>query len=221
MLEKLTYFSIDHPKTVILIVVVVTMIFMVQFARIKIDTDPENMLEADQPDRVFYDRVKKDFGIHDMIVLGIVDEQGIFRPETLQKIQRIAEGIVEIEGVIVEDVMSFSTTDNVTAGGGMLTIDQIMAEPPHTDEEVAGLRQAIFDNPMFVDQLVSRNGNGVAIYVPIEAKDMSNRISGKWRPSSGMSFRGGRNIIWQGCQSLKRLSDARCSCRWASWRHLQ
>jgi len=50
MLKKLTYFSIDRPKTVIFIILVITMIFMVQFVRIKIDTDPENMLESDQPD---------------------------------------------------------------------------------------------------------------------------------------------------------------------------
>ncbi len=177
MLKKITYFSIDHPRTVIFTVLVITMIFMALFIRIKIDTDPENMLEADQPDRVFYNQVKKDFGIHDMIVLGITDEQGIFRPETLGKIQRIADGIVEIEGVIVEDVMSFSTTNNVTAEGGMLTIDLIMDEPPQTDEEVTALRQAIHNNPMFVEQLVSKDDNGIAIYIPIEKKDMSNRIS--------------------------------------------
>ncbi|MFQ6040696.1 MAG: outer membrane lipoprotein-sorting protein [Candidatus Poribacteria bacterium] len=177
LLKKLTYFSIDHPKTVIFIILVITMIFMAQFVRIKIDTDPENMLETDQPDRVFYDRVKKDFGINDLIVLGITDEGGIFRPETLRKIQRITDEILKIEGVIAEDVMSFTTTNNVTAEGGLLTVERIMDESPTSPEEIAPLRQAIYDNPMFVEQLVSKDGKGIAIYVPIQQKDMSHRIS--------------------------------------------
>ncbi len=177
MLKKLTYFSIEHPRTVIVIALVITLLFAVQFLRIKIDTDPENMLEADQPDRVFYDRIKEDFGIYDMIVLGITDEQGVFTPETLGKLQRIVNEIVNLKGIIADDVMSFATTNNVTAEGGLLTVDLIMEEPPETDEEVASLRQAIYDNPIFVEQLVSKDGKGVAIYIPIEQKDMSYRIS--------------------------------------------
>jgi len=103
---------------------------MAQFVRIKIDTDPENMLESDQPDRVFYDRVKDDFGINDLIVLGITDENGIFSPETLGKIGRITDEILKIEGVIVGDVMSFTTTNNVTAEGEDLTVQRIMDEAP-------------------------------------------------------------------------------------------
>ena len=179
MLKNLSYFSIEHPKTVILITLIITLIFLAQFPRIKIDTDPENMLEADQPDRVFYDQIKEDFGIHDFIVLGITDERGIFTVDTLAKLGRITDQILEIEGVIIEDVVSFSTTNNVAGEGGLLTVDLIMDEPPEDAEAVADLRQAIYDNPTFVEQIVSKDGKGVAIYIPIEKKDMSYPISKK------------------------------------------
>ena len=177
MLKNLIFFSIERPKTVILITTIFALIFMAQFLRIHIDTDPENMLEADQPDRVFYNQVKQNFGINDLIVLGITDERGIFTPDTLARIGRITDGILEIDGVIVDDVMSFSTTDNVTAEGRLLTVDRIMDEPPETTQEAADLRQAIYDNPMFIEQLISKDGNGTAIYIPIERKDISYRVS--------------------------------------------
>ena len=79
-LSRLTLFSLDHPKKVIGVMIILTVLFGIQFPRITIDTDPENMLETDQPDRVLYERVKKEFGVHDIIVVGIVDEKGIFRP---------------------------------------------------------------------------------------------------------------------------------------------
>ena len=144
MLKKLSYFSIDHPKTIIVVILAITTILVtLALSRgLKIDTDPENMLESDQPDRVFYDRIKEDFGINDMIVLGITDEDGIFRPETLGKLQRITDEILKIEGVIIEDVMSFTTTNNVTAGGGLLTIEHIMDEAPLSDRKSTRLNSS-------------------------------------------------------------------------------
>src|SRR3990167_2461439 len=99
-IRKLVIFSIDHPKTIIGLLLAITIIFAIQFPKIKIDTDPENMLEIGQPDRVFYSEVKKDFGIHDFIVLGITDEQGIFQPDTLTRIEQIISEILKIKGVI-------------------------------------------------------------------------------------------------------------------------
>ena len=42
--------------------------------RVHIDTDPENMLPQDQPSRVFHNKVKDDFALHDMLVVGVVNE---------------------------------------------------------------------------------------------------------------------------------------------------
>lgn len=177
MLRRLTYFSIDYPKLTIILSLLVTIFFMFQFPKIKIDTDPENMLETHQRDRVFYDGVKKEFGIHDLIVLGITDENGIFSPKTLEKIGRIVSQIVKIKGVIIEDLISFTTTDNVKADGDFLQIKRIMGKAPDTQMEVGRLKRDIYDNPLFVEKIISQDGKGVAIYIPVQKKDMSYRIS--------------------------------------------
>ncbi|MFQ5842102.1 MAG: RND family transporter, partial [Thermodesulfobacteriota bacterium] len=177
MLQKLTFFSISYPKTVIVIILTLTLLFMSQFPKIKIDTDPENMLEPDQTDRIFYDEVKKRFGIHDLIVLGITDEQSIFNPQTLKKIGKIASEIVKIKGVIIEDVISFTTTDNVKSEGGILEVRPIMSKIPNSSEEIEDLKREIYDNPLFVEKIVSMDGTGAAMYIPIQKKDMSYRIS--------------------------------------------
>jgi len=153
-----------------------TLLFAAQFPRIKIDTDPENMLEADQPDRVFYDRVKKEFGIRDLIVVGIVDEEGIFRPEALERVARATSEILRIKGVVIEDVVSLTTTDNVKSSGGLLDIHPAMREVPRTSEAIEGLRREIAENPFLDEKIASRDGTGVALYVPIQKKDMSYRV---------------------------------------------
>ena len=49
MLERMTKFSLDRPKTVIGLAIIVTVLFGLQFPRITIDTDPENMLAEIKP----------------------------------------------------------------------------------------------------------------------------------------------------------------------------
>ena len=177
LMQRLVAWSVDFPKAVIAVVLLATLGFLAQFPSVVIDTDPENMLEVGQPDRAFYQQVKEDFGIYDLIVVGIEDDQGIFRPDTLRRLDAVTDAILDIEGVVTEDVLSFSTTDDVTSGGGLLTVDRIMIQPPDTAEEAEAIRAAVFDNPMFTEKLVSRDGRAVAIYVPIEAKDESHRVS--------------------------------------------
>src|SRR3972149_2326680 len=85
----LTTWAVNHSRWTIALAVLITVAFGSQFFRAKIDTDPENMLEADQPDRVFYNKVKSDFGIHDLIVLGITDDAGIWRRDALKRLTEI------------------------------------------------------------------------------------------------------------------------------------
>ncbi len=90
MNKALAGLSLRYPKTVIALTVLVTAFFAAQFSKAQIDTDPENRLEVNQPDRVFYRKVKQEFGIHDLLVVGWADEGGILRTETLG-IQRFVE----------------------------------------------------------------------------------------------------------------------------------
>jgi len=179
MLEKLTTFSMDRPWTTIAIFSFITILFGLRFANITVDADPENMLEADQPDRIFYDQTKQEFGINDLIVVGIVDEGDIFQPESLRRIDRATSEILKIKGVIIEDVVSPSTTDNVKSSGGLLDVRPVLHEVPQTPEAAAAIRKDIADNPFLDEKIASSDGTAIALYIPIERKDMSRRIAGE------------------------------------------
>ncbi len=179
ILERLTRLSLDRPKTVIATLLLLSVAFASQLPSITIDTDPENMLEPDQPDRVFYDGVKKDFGVHDLIVLGIVDDRGVFQPESLAAISKAIAEITEIPGVVISDVVSLTTTNNVKSQGGLLDIHTVMRKVPRTDEAIQSLRREIAENPFLHEKVASDDGTAVAIYVPIEEKRMSYRIANR------------------------------------------
>ncbi len=179
MFERVAIFSMDRPKTVIVILTLITVLLGIQFPRIIIDADPENMLEANQADRVFYNQVKSEFGIHDLLVVGIVDQEGVFRPESLTKLGRATSEILKIKGVIIEDVVSPSTTDNVKSASGTLNIRPVLPKSKLTVEAAADLRREIAENPFLHEKIASADGTAVALYVPIERKDMSRRIAGE------------------------------------------
>lgn len=175
-LRRLVMFSIDHPKTVIGLALALTLVFGFQLPKARIDTDPENMLEQSQPERVFYAEVKQAFGINEFIVLGISDQAGIYRPQALRAVAGLVADIVKIEGVIAEDVVSLTTTDNIKVRDGTLEIRPALAAVPESAQALAELRRDIAGNPFLHEKIVSADGQATAVYIPIRQKDMSYRI---------------------------------------------
>ena len=59
MFSKVLNFALNRPKTVFLIAGILTIVSLAQFFRVKVDTDPENMLPEKEFVRVFNNEVKK------------------------------------------------------------------------------------------------------------------------------------------------------------------
>jgi len=166
---SLVRFSIDHPKLVLLVTALLTVVSLIPLPRIRTDTNPKNMLPPTSPVRVRNAEVERTFVLQeDMIVVGIENDAGVLNPETLAKIHRITRAILALPGVVSEDVTSFVTVTNVATQAGTVHVEPLMPEPPSTPEEVAAFRAKLFGNPLLVDRIVSRDGRMTAIYAPIE-----------------------------------------------------
>lgn len=181
MKKQIVGYSLDHPKMVIFGVLLMVLALGAMIPRIHIDTDPENMLPADEPSRVFHDEMKAQFGLHDMIVVGIVNNShanGIYNPDTLENLFKLSKAIESIDGVIRQDLMSLSAVDNITQEGpGTIRFQWMMNTPPKTDADALKIQQAVERLPLLSNTMVSGDGKAAGIYVPIEAKDQSYRIA--------------------------------------------
>ena len=178
---SLVEFSVEHPKLVVILSVIITVLFMTQFPKMRTDTNPKNMLPATSDVRVWNDEVEKTFSLYeDMIVLGIVNEKGILNTETLGKVQRITEEILRIKGVAARDVSSFTTIDNVTAEDATLKVAPLMTAVPENNTDIEYLRKMLYENPLFINRIISKDGKTTAIYVPLEkgtnGKEVADRI---------------------------------------------
>lgn len=161
---------------------------------IQIDTDPENMLSADEPARVFHNEMKKEFSLSDIVVVGITNESnrdGVFNPQTLSHIYEITEYARSLNwpdpdqsgklaGVIEIDLLAPSTVDNIEQGGpGVVNFNWLMPEPPETREEALDIRKRAENIPFLKGTLTSNDGKAIALYLPITDKHLSYDIREK------------------------------------------
>ncbi len=189
--RKIVAFSVDHPRLITLAMVLVTLLLGLQIRNVKVDTDPENMLSKDEAVRVFHNRMKKVFQLHDMVVLGVVNEKdpdGVFNPDSLTKIYELTQYAETLKwpdpehpgkemGVIEADIIAPSTVDNIEqAGLGTVRFEWLMAKPPKTREEALKIRDAARSNPMLNGTLLSEDGKAICIYLPLTRKDLSHRV---------------------------------------------
>ncbi len=162
-----------------------------------IDTDPENMLSAEEPVRIFNDDMKSEFSLYDMLVVGIVNDQApdyVFNPQTLKDIYELTEyaktltgadvGVPDdpAAGVIGIDIIAPSTVDNVQQGGlGTVSFEWLMPTPPETRDEALAVRDKAMKLPFMKGTLVSEDGQAIAIYLPLSDKHLSYTIAQKLR----------------------------------------
>ena len=181
MKEAIVDFATRRPVTVFWITALLVLAAASQLPRINIDTDPENMLAADQPDRVFHNLIEERFGLHDAIVVGIVNDtnpDGIYNAASLGALHRLSDEILSIDGVIRPDLMSLAVADNITQGeGNEIRFEWMMKDAPATDAEAQRIRAMVERLPLLQNTLVAGDGKAAAIYVPIESKDLSYPIS--------------------------------------------
>ncbi|MDH4281209.1 MAG: MMPL family transporter [Myxococcales bacterium] len=181
MKRKILDFPLQHARLIFVGLAVLTIGLGAAIPFIQVDTDPENMLSEEDAARVFHNQTKEDFALHDLIVVGVVNEaepEGVFNPASLIRIHALNEGLKSIDGVIVRDVLGPSTMDNIEqAGPGTIRFEWLMEHAPKSPEEALAIKEAALRLPMLRGTVVSEDGKSIALYVPIESKDQSHRIS--------------------------------------------
>ncbi|MCP5347855.1 MAG: MMPL family transporter [Gammaproteobacteria bacterium] len=194
--------AVSHPKrylwgaglmsAVLLILVTLPSLWPSQFPLLnplQIDTDPENMLEADEPVRVLHNAMRKEFSLYDIVVVGVVNNsnpQGVFNVQSLNNVYRLAEYASTLrweqgdssEGVVAVDMIAPSTVDNIEQDGlGAVRFEWLMSEPPQTEAEALAIAEKAQRLPFLDDTLISRDRRAVALYIPITSKSISYRVA--------------------------------------------
>lgn len=180
MSSRIINFSLKKPVLVYWLLLLLTLGCGALITQIQVDTDPENMLSDTDPARLFHNQVKHEFALKDMIVVGAVAANGrtIFNPESLGDLKKLADKILQIEGVDTKDVNAISTIDNIEQGGpATIRFEWLMAKAPESQSAAKAIEAKTDRLPFVVNSLVSGDKKAATIYVPIFDKNESYRIS--------------------------------------------
>ena len=181
MSSLLLRFATQRAGWVYILLLALTLGAGAMIPNLTVDTDPENMLPADHPARIFHNQTKQTFAMHDAIVVGVVAEQdtnGVYTSETLSEVKQLTDTILDMDGVIDADLMSLSTVDNISqAGPGTIRFEWMMDKAPVDDAGAKAIEQSISRLPLLYDTLVAETRKAAAIYVPIADKNESYRIA--------------------------------------------
>ena len=160
---------------IIVLVLGCTVVAWLQISKLRFETDLEAMIPLDDPVQAYSDVVEDRFGIRDLIIIGVLnnnpDENGVFNPRTLGIVKELSEKIALIPGIQAvrdEDVASVATMDNITGTADGMAVDPFMEDVPHAAEALATLKTNLFANSMFVNWLVSPDGTGLLISAKME-----------------------------------------------------
>jgi len=157
---------------------------------ISVDVDPENMLDAEDPERIFNKNLKEKFSLYDLVIVGVVNKShknGVFNVESLKNVYDLVEYSKTIEwkndegnteGVISADLMAPSTMDNIEQdGSGVVKFEWLMTTAPSTENEALAVRQKLVNLPMLDGTLLSDDGKSLALYIPITSKGISYKVT--------------------------------------------
>ncbi len=185
--KALINFSITKPKTVTVLLVLTTLLLASLMVKVRVDTDPENMLNEHEPVRVFHNQMKQEFNLNDYVVLGVVNEQsadGVFNLETLTRVHELTEFVRDMHDednpeirVVTRNLIAPGTVDAIEqAGLGQVRFDWLMRTPPVTNEDVARIRDLAMNNPLLKGTLVSEDMRAMGIYIPVSQKDFASEV---------------------------------------------
>lgn len=161
---KLTSVSIRHPRAVSWLVVAAVLVASLGFLRLSVDTDPENMLPADDPVRVRNAVLADQLGVHPTIVVGLfgpVDD-----PATLAAVDRVHDQLAARPDVVADATFSPAS---------------VLERPPLTAADVDAVSARIAEDPVLGGNVLFADEPGAAIFVGLVDKEVATAVADQAR----------------------------------------
>jgi hypothetical protein len=158
---RLTRLVVQNPWKTLFLLFVLTLLFVLQVPRLKIETDIGKALPPDLPVRRLYDEVGEKFPSKDVIFIGL-EFDNVFTPNAVKIVLSLSEELIKIPGVY--DVIS-PTNVKVIKGSeeGIEVVPALQGDPE--DPRVLKVMETRLLSSDFVGNLVSKDRKAFGILV--------------------------------------------------------
>jgi len=171
MLRRYVTALVGRPKTVIAVVVAVTLTLGFFISRLRVLLDVDSQIPPGHPLVVVGQRVEKLFGGKYITVVGFYPKSGsVFTPTILAKVKRVTEAIEALPGVKKGTVLSLMSprVKDIHSTDEALEITPLADKVPQTDAEMSAFRDKVRANAFLTSLFVSDDGRATSVLVDFD-----------------------------------------------------
>jgi predicted RND superfamily exporter protein len=163
-MQRLYDLIIHRPKSVLLLILLLTGFFANHARHIRLDSSVDSLLPRNDPEKTYYDEVRRQFGSDEIGVIGVIADN-VYTPPVLRKIKRLTEAISHIPEV--KSVISLTNAPDVitsVARESAVLVPNVNA----THAALQELKKKLAEQPIYLKNLVSADGRAAAINIFFE-----------------------------------------------------
>jgi predicted RND superfamily exporter protein len=171
MLRRYVTAVVKRPRTVIALVVGVTLVLGFFVSRLKMLLDIDAQIPPGHPLVVVGQRIEKLFGGKYLTVIGFYPAAGtVYTPSILGKVKRVTEALEKVPGVKPGSVLSLMSPrmKDVRSSDDALEVVPLASAVPRNDAEMAAFRARVQANAFITSLLVSDDGRATSVLVDFD-----------------------------------------------------
>ncbi len=167
LFPKLSTHAIHHPRRVLILAALVTLVAAPGVLRLKLRTDGHALVSQTAPEVIFDRAVRSQFGLEDNLVVLVHSDStnGIFNPATLQLVRELTQEFRKLPGINPTNILSLATEPGFRLRPGSLIHQKLLEPPLTTPAELDRLREDLRRIQLYTGTLVSSDGRSTCILI--------------------------------------------------------
>jgi hydrophobe/amphiphile efflux-3 (HAE3) family protein len=150
----------------LLLVFLLTIFAFYEMRTLRMDNSNESFFLEGDPTKLLLDKFRDTFGNEDFVYV-LIETRDFFEPDTIRLIRKLAEDL-EAHVPYVKDMKFLGNVEYVEGVEGGIEISDLIEEIPETPEEMKLARERAMNEPLYLDNLISRDGKTAAILLECE-----------------------------------------------------
>ena len=162
-LEDFGEIIFNHPKKIILLILLILLFPLSNLKDLRMDTSNEGFLHDSSPILKDYNKFKDQFGRDERAIIAIESDK-IFTEDFLQKLKTLQEDI-EANVPYIEDMTSLINVRNTHGEDDALIVDDLVETMPTSREGFSKIKNQAMKSKLYKNLLINESGNMTTIVI--------------------------------------------------------
>ena len=196
---RIIRFSVSYPLAVLALTFICTAGMSVFIPRVHLKLDARSLVPATDPSFIKSDKATELFNIRDVVMLGIVNEEGIYDPKTLALIQRLTSKLSSVDGVVASSVSSIATIPGMNITDRQLELKPLIpSRASENPQDASRVRDRVENLDLNDGILVAQDGHAATIFSEISPDANRFAVLEQVRNLAAEENKSGANVYLSG-----------------------